>query len=64
MLQRHVARLTERLEEAESKLAVLEQCDCSIGCPAEVEGELDRQHLDVWQENCQDCSCNTGKVRP
>jgi len=62
LLQRHVLHLTARLEVAESKLAALEQCECSIGCSGEVEGEPDRGHLDVWQEDCQACSCNTGKV--
>ena len=62
LLQRHVLHLTERLEVAESKLAALEECECSVGCPGEVEGEPDRGHLDVWQEDCQACSCNSGKV--
>ena len=63
LLQQHVRQLTARLEEAESKLAVLEQCECSIGCPGEGEGQPDRGHQDVWQEDCQTCSCNSGKVR-
>ena len=62
LLQRHVLHLTARLEVAESKLAALEQCECSIGCPGEGEDSPDRGHLDVWQEDCQACSCNTGKV--
>ena len=62
LLQQHVRQLTARLEVAESKLAVLEQCECSIGCPGEGEGQPDRGHQDVWQEDCQTCSCNSGKV--
>ena len=62
LLQQHVRQLTARLEVAESKLAALDQCECSIGCPGEGEGQPDRRHQDVWQEDCQTCSCNSGKV--
>ena len=55
MMQRHILQLTARLEQAETKLEVLETCECSVGCS--VEGLGSRTHGQTWEADCQSCHC-------
>ena len=55
MMQRHILQLTARLEQAESKLEVLESCKCFDGFT--VEGLGSKTHGQTWEADCQSCHC-------
>ncbi|XP_076311200.1 protein kinase C-binding protein NELL1-like isoform X3 [Tachypleus tridentatus] len=58
-LENYVKLLTERLAQAEKRLASVEECECKNNC--HVNGTI---HLDgfSWEVGCEVCSCLRGKT--
>ena len=52
---RQVKELQERLEDAEARLALLEQFDLPKSC--RIEGGIVREDGSSWSEGCEICSC-------
>uniref|UniRef100_T1J5F5 Protein kinase C-binding protein NELL2 n=1 Tax=Strigamia maritima TaxID=126957 RepID=T1J5F5_STRMM len=58
-LESHIRELTQRLEEAELRIASVEECDCRRSCTINGSTFLDGV---TWRQDCDICTCVKGEV--
>ncbi|XP_064488936.1 protein kinase C-binding protein NELL2-like isoform X2 [Ornithodoros turicata] len=58
-LKTYIVNLTQRLVQAEQKIAAVEQCECQKNCRHN--GTV-RPDGSIWKENCDICTCVQGKT--
>lgn len=58
-LKTYIVNLTQRLIEAEERIASVEQCECQKSC--RVNGTV-RPDGSIWKQDCDICTCAQGKV--
>lgn len=58
-LEGYVSKLTQRLAEAEQRIASVEECECQRNCRV---NDTVRPDGAVWKQDCDICTCTRGKV--
>lgn len=58
-LEGYVSKLTQRLAEAEQRIASVEECECQRNCRV---NDSVRPDGSVWKQDCDICTCSRGQV--